>query len=225
MTYKKPNSKKLILDADAASPCADEFSFLSTTSQDERVGEAWSRRKFLGTGLLSVTGIYLVKTIALLPAAPVAAPSVFSSKQRATLLAAMDEIIPVGDGMPSASQAGCLDYLEHLAKDEKNVQRQLSDVLSQLDNLARSERKRDFMQLPSEQRVSILSELESRSTMAAFHNLRDLVYEAYYTQPAVWKLIGFEFYPPERPGPLPAPFDDAVLARVRRMPKLYREVD
>ncbi len=225
MTYKNPNSKKLILDADAASPCADEFSFLSTTSPEDRMGEAWSRRKFLGTGLLGVTRIYLVKTIAWLPAASAAASSVFSAKQRATLLAAMDEVIPFGDGMPSASQAGCLDYLERLAKNEKNVQKQLSDVLSRLDTLARSERKRDFMQLPSEHRVSILSELESSTAMAAFRNLRDLVYEAYYTQRAVWKLIGFEFYPPERPGPLAAPFDEAVLARVRLMPKLYREVD
>jgi hypothetical protein len=196
--------------------------------------EAWSRRRFLKASVVGVAGVPMVSTITAAISAgcvmrrpgSTAAPagSAFSSRDRATLVAAMDEIIPVADGMPSASQAGGLDYLERLATDDEGVQNDLRDALGRLNALAQSARKREFAELPSEQRVAILRQLESRTSLAAFGNLRHLVYEAYYTQPAVWKLIGFEFYPPERPGPLPPPFDDAVLARVRQMPKLYREV-
>ena len=54
--------------------------------------------------------------------------------------------------------------------------------------------------------------------------LRDLVYEAYYTQPRVWKLIGYEFNPTNEAGPHLKPFDESVLAQVKKMPRRYREV-
>jgi hypothetical protein len=152
------------------------------------------------------------------------AASALSSNERATLIAVMDEIIPAGDGMPSASQAGCPEYLDRLTADQEQVRTELRDALRRLNALAESSQRREFAQLPSEQRVRVVAELESRTSVPGFGTLRDLVYEAYYTRPGVWKLIGFELYPPARPGPLPPPFDDAVLVRVRQLPKLYREV-
>jgi hypothetical protein len=80
-----------------------------------------------------------------------------------------------------------------------------------------------FAGISSAQRVEILTELETRSS-EVFAKLRDLVYESYYTQPSVWKLIGYELYPTNESGPQMKPFDDSVLAKVRKMPKLYREV-
>jgi hypothetical protein len=184
--------------------------------------KGWSRRKFLEAGVVGAAGIPLVSVIA--PARAKDRPAAFSSPQRATLSAAMDEIIPAGDGMPSATQAGCLDYLEALAQNEKGVRRELLDVVNRLNSMARRESKSRFERLTPEQRVTILRKLEARVALPDSRNLRDAVYEAYYTRPAVWKLLGFEFYPPERPGPVPAAFDEAMLKRVRRMPKLYREV-
>ena len=58
---------------------------------------------------------------------------------------------------------------------------------------------------------------------AAFGALRDVVYEAYYTHPRVWALIGYDF----RTGPKKTAslddFDPALLARVRQLPRLYRD--
>jgi hypothetical protein len=67
--------------------------------------------------------------------------------------------------------------------------------------------------------------LEKRTAPKCFSTLRDSVYEAYYIQPQVWKLIDYEFYPTDQPGPRMKPFDEAVLAQVRKLPKLYREVE
>ena len=57
-----------------------------------------------------------------------------------------------------------------------------------------------------------------------FAVLRDYVYEAYYTRPAVWKLIGYEFYPTNQAGPRVKPFDESALTQVRKKPRYYREV-
>jgi hypothetical protein len=58
---------------------------------------------------------------------------------------------------------------------------------------------------------------------AQFAILRDFVYEAYYTQPQIWKLIDYQFHATDQKGPHMKPFDEAVIAKVRNKPKFYRE--
>ena len=82
----------------------------------------------------------------------------------------------------------------------------------------------DFSSLPPAQRFETLTALEA-GMPEAFAKLRDLVYESYYTQPAIWKLIGYEFHPTNEAGPHMKPFDESVLAQVRKLPKHYREVN
>jgi hypothetical protein len=57
-----------------------------------------------------------------------------------------------------------------------------------------------------------------------FRALRDLVYEAYYTNPLVWRRLGYDFIGAEDSGPPLEPFEEALLERVRAMPRLYRAV-
>jgi hypothetical protein len=57
-----------------------------------------------------------------------------------------------------------------------------------------------------------------------FKVLRDFTYEAYYLQPKVWKLIGYEFHPTNERGPSMKPFDESALGEVRKRPRYYREV-
>jgi hypothetical protein len=143
--------------------------------------------------------------------------------QREALRAAMDEIIPSSDVMPSASAAGGLDYLERVCKQELEIRVDLQQVLTVLGQLSEANFHTAFAGISSAQRVEILTELETQSP-EVFARLRDLVYESYYTQPSVWKLIGYEFHPTNGSGPDMKPFDDSALAKVRKMPKLYREV-
>lgn len=189
----------------------------------------WTRRKFLETGLKGsvVVGAGAMGAASRSPLIttrenqPPESP--FARGERETLRAAMDEIIPASDGMPAASEVGGVEYLERVARETPGIRKNLVKMLSALENLSRKHSGTAFASLPGENRVEALKDFEVESP-EDFATLRDLVYESYYTQPKIWKLVGYEFYPTNQSGPRMKPFDDAVLAKVRKMPKLYREV-
>lgn len=130
----------------------------------------------------------------------------------------MDAIVPAADGMPAASAAGVMEYLELVATRDADVRRQLRRAASALERRARPS---PFDSLQNERRVGVLAELEAKEP-TVFEALRDFVYEGYYTRPDVWKRLGFEFYGPDRPGPGLPPFDETSVARVRARPPFYR---
>jgi hypothetical protein len=142
---------------------------------------------------------------------------------RSTLKAVMDLIIPASDGMPSASEAGGLAYLENLGQRDKDVATDIAKGLNVADAFSERLFQRAFSKLEKNDQIAVLKEMES-SAPGVFDALRAYVYESYYTQPAIWKLIGYELYPTDHMGPHLQPFDDSLVLRVRRTPKLYREV-
>lgn len=183
----------------------------------------FTRRKFLGTTLAGSIGVGAAATGKGRRVSPEAASDAFDADRRESLRAAMDEIIPANDGMPAASEVGGLEYLERVGREEPQIAADLQDALHSLQQLSRSRFQDAFARLSSSPRVEVLRALEAASP-EVFAKLRDRVYESYYTQPKIWKLIGYKFYPTNEAGPHMKPFDEAVLAKVRQMPKLYREV-
>jgi len=183
----------------------------------------FTRRTFLETALAgpAVIGVAAEAKVAQALRQPVSAP--FGRQWRESLRAAMDEIIPARDGMPAASDAGGLDYLERVSRQESQIGADLQQALDALARLSESRFHAAFASVSSAQRVETLTALEAQSP-EVFASLRDRVYESYYTQPRIWKLIGYDFHPTNESGPQMKPFDDSALASVRKMPKLYREV-
>ena len=190
-----------------------------------------SRRKFLEAGAMSsaaVIGGMAVKLPVLRAQPdslkPETPTSALNAGERALLQNAMDEIIPAGDGMPAASEVGSMAYLDGLTVTYPRVANELHGSLSALDSLCRRSQHSSFSKLTHGKRVEVLTALEKQDP-AAFRSLQQLVYEAYYTRPAVWKLIGYNFYPTDAMGPpVKKVWNDAVLAKVRKKPKGYREV-
>jgi hypothetical protein len=183
----------------------------------------FTRRKFLGTTL---AGSLAVRAVGAgnaggVPSAP--ASAALDADRRESLRAVMDEIIPAGDGMPAASDAGGIEYLERAGRDEPPIAADLEHALDALHQLSESRFQAPLEKLSSPQRVEILTTLETGSP-DVFAKLRDRVYESYYTNPRIWKLIGYDFHPTNASGPHMKPFDESVLDKVRKMPKLYREV-
>ncbi len=172
----------------------------------------WSRRHFLAASAAA-------PLVTIQPARP----EVIAASEKRMVLLVMDEIIPAGDGMPSASQAGGMAYMERLAVNEPEVAKQFGQSLHILDAFSVRRFEREFSELEAEERISALEEME-RDAPQQFGFLRGTVYETYYTQPAIWKLIGYVPYPTDRKGPHLKPFDDSLLANVRNRSKLYREV-
>ena len=139
------------------------------------------------------------------------------------LRAAADEIIPGSDGMPAASEAGCVEYLTRLTREDASIRRSLAGAVEALETASRERVGRPFARQERAERVQSLRALE-RDKPDTFAVLRDYVYEAYYTRPAVWKLIGYEFHPTNQAGPRMKPFDESALTQVRKKPRYYREV-
>ena len=172
-----------------------------------------TRRAFLAASAVTPA---LVTTIQ--PAAQALAQST-----RSTLQTVMDLIIPASDGMPSASAAGGLTYLERLMQHDKDAEADMTKALNVANALSTRSFQKSFEDLEKNDQIAVLKQMEN-STSSVFDTLRAYVYESYYEQPAIWKLIGYELYPTDHTGPHLAPFDDSLIANVRKMPKLYKDV-
>jgi len=183
----------------------------------------FTRRRFLGSTLAGSLAVGAAAAAKDGPVFPKPAAPGLDPRFRESLRAAMDEIIPAGDGMPAASQAGGLEYLERVSRQEPQISADLERALEALERLSESRFHAGLASITSSQRVEILTAVETQSS-EVFAKLRDHVYEAYYTQPKIWKLIGYDFYPTNESGPQMKPFDESVLSNVRKLPKLYREV-
>lgn len=141
---------------------------------------------------------------------------------RTKLKTIMDLIIPASDDMPSASEAGGLTYLENLLQRDKDAVADISKGLNVVDAFSERAFKRPFSELEKSDQVAVLKEMENFA-FGVFDGLRAYIYESYYTQPAIWKRIGYELYPTDHAGPHLEPFDDSLVVHVRNMPKLYRD--
>jgi hypothetical protein len=189
----------------------------------------WTRRKFLrtslGSSLVAGAGAALSGGSAALAAGLKSQPAQtgLTSAQRAILRAAMDEIIPAVGDMPAASVVGGADYVDRVARENPGLRKIIAQSLASLESLSKKRIGKTFAALPSSQRIETLQAFEKQSA-ESFITLRDFTYEAYYTEPRVWKLIGYELHPTNESGPRMKPFDESVLAQVKKMPKRYREV-
>jgi hypothetical protein len=90
--------------------------------------------------------------------------------------------------MPAASEVGSLEYLAQLARDHSEVWGELGMALARLASLSNDA---SFTGMSHPQRVRVLTEMEKRAPRE-FAVLRDYTYEAYYTRPKVWLLIGYD---------------------------------
>jgi gluconate 2-dehydrogenase subunit 3-like protein len=163
-----------------------------------------TRRRFIGTAAV----------IVLTPVAHGASEQAASSRR--PLRAAIDRIIPAQGKMPAASAVGAVEYVEALAARDQEIQQRLATVVAALGS--------SFADSSVDEQVRALETLE-KSDPPSFATLRDVTYEAYYTNPKIWALIGYPFRKgPKKTAPLDD-FDTKLLARVQQLPRLYRETD
>jgi hypothetical protein len=102
--------------------------------------------------------------------------------------AAMDEIIPAGDGMLSATAAGGLEYLRYLGWQYPKIQQEISRFLETLGHRSAAWFGTEFRKLRPDQRLQILTAIE-REQASVFSSFVGYVYESYYTRPEVLGLI------------------------------------
>ena len=162
--------------------------------------------------------------------------SVFSPEQRQWLVAATDQIIPESDGMPSASSVGAVGYIEVVLREVPELREKVIAALDWLGKSSKANFQKQPSQLGSPQLAQLLKAFERESNRSTgteaptgsrndlFATLRDLVYEAYYTNPKIWGRLGYEFNTTED-GAAMKVFDERILSMVRKRPEKYRKAD
>jgi hypothetical protein len=176
------------------------------------------RREFVGDAVK----VALAAGIA--PRAASAAGRTLLPAERRQLRAAVDTIIPAEGRMPSASAVGAVAYLDGMAARDPAFRAGISGGLNALDARARSAGARTFAESTAARQAECMTHLETSDAPPGFvPMLRDAVYEAYYSRPEVWKLIGYTFRSGPRRTASLEPFDEQRVARVRAMGRLYRE--
>src|ERR1700693_750043 len=95
----------------------------------------WTRREFIEAGSATPALVTLIQP---------AAAAFFMAAERETLTAAMDGIIPAADGMPAASQAVCMDYLESTVPQIQGLADVFRRGLARLDDESRKRAGQPF---------------------------------------------------------------------------------
>lgn len=185
-----------------------------------------TRREFLEWAATRSVGASLAAGVVMAACRPTADQSSalgLDPEGAETLVALIDEILPASGGMPAASQTGTVAYLELLAGEDPGVGEGVRAAVERVDDLAGQRYGNRLSALGAVDRTAAVT-LLAESSPDEFDPLRDSVYEAYYLDPVVWRLLGYEPYPTGTAGPEMTPFDPALLARVRRGSYSYREV-
>jgi hypothetical protein len=148
-----------------------------------------------------------------------------SGIERRALRAAANVIIPAQGRMPAASAVGAVSYIEKIAAADPKLNDLLARGLREIDARTAAARHARFEVITVEQQIDILLHVEKADAPAGFFPaLRDLVYEAYYTQPRVMRLVAYDFRSGRSRTARLEAFDEGRLARVRRMTPFYRDI-
>ena len=186
----------------------------------------WSRRKFskavLSLQALVTTGILNVN-LGCAPEEKKPGEALLGATARRRLRLAMDEIIPASGKMPAASEVNGIDYILKVLKGFSELMDPFDKMLLTMNELSKSSENDDFENLNSESRIAVLQKFEKEQPQM-FSVLQNFVYESYYINEKVWKLIGYEPYPTASAGPDMEPFDEAMLDRVKQMSTSYIKV-
>ncbi|HEU5237686.1 MAG TPA: gluconate 2-dehydrogenase subunit 3 family protein [Pyrinomonadaceae bacterium] len=144
----------------------------------------------------------------------------FGSSELPLLRAVLDLIVPAEDDLPAVTTVSGIEYLQSVGREQRSIQEEIRDLLVELNRASQGMFRTAFEDSPEEFRIQTLRELEKRAPKL-FRSFVSYVYEAYYTQPRVQCLIGCE----SKTTTTMSQEDEKLLLQVRKMERVYREVD
>jgi hypothetical protein len=161
---------------------------------------------------------------------PVGAPRSFvvlDPARAASLRAWTATVIPAGPGRPDAGAVGAAEYIDATVALVPALRPALLHALERIDAIAQSKAHKVFAECGSDERERLLREFQVDDDADAFQMISDFTYEAYYGHPdviaALGPATGWHATSPLSGTPLP-PFDEKKLARVKSLPRRFREV-
>ena len=157
---------------------------------------------------------------------------ILTAEQLALLAAIQNRLIPALDEMPSAGDAGCPNTIDRFLSERAALRRPVLAALHAIEAAAGERPQASaeddaastyvaFLALSETERDEVLRAVELAHE-DLFYTLLDQTYTAYYTNPAVLLILGWN--PPQPEGfPTPPPFDEALLSNVKQRGKIWRD--
>ena len=153
--------------------------------------------------------------------------TVLDGARARTLTAWCAELIPAARGRPSAADIGAAEYADAVWARSPASRAALVRAVHGLDARARQLAGQPFAECPASLRIECLHAFK-REFPEPFELVLGLAYEAYYSAPpvlaALERTTGWRSSNVLTGSQMP-PFDMDLLARVRSLPRHYRETD
>ena len=142
---------------------------------------------------------------------------------RVTLSEVMDRLIPAVDDLPAAGQMGLGPEVERMASEVPRYAAAFESVLGAMATDPLSRATGGFRALSPDDQDNAIRVIE-RNIPDGFGTFLEIVYLAYYSQPAVQRRIGWVGRPPQPEGFDLPPFDESILETVRKRKPFWRKV-
>jgi hypothetical protein len=147
--------------------------------------------------------------------------AILTAAERATLVAALNRLVPARDDLPGAGDLGVAATIEREMEQTPLLRRALLDILRAIE-LAGGDL--DFPAHTTDEQEAILRAVEDAAPVP-FALLVEHTYRGYYVLPAVQRALGLSGEPPQPRGYHLAPFDPALLAKQRQRAPFWRRID
>ena len=145
-----------------------------------------------------------------------------SPDQRELLAAVVDRIIPSGEGVPGAADAGVAEHVEGLAGVSPQSRSLLTNGLKTIETTSGRTHSKEFTDLSEHEKTEVLKQVESEQA-EFFGALVRETYSGYYSSLEVIRVKGLPLSAPQPAGYEVEPFDAALLVGVRKRGKAYRD--
>jgi hypothetical protein len=151
--------------------------------------------------------------------------TVLDAPREAALEAWTARLIPGDEHWPSAADTQAAAYIDAVLARVPAVRPLLLRAIERLERAAEAAHGTDFAACDEDAQIALLHDLAELG--GGFDLVLELTFEAYYRDPAVNRAIeartGFRTALPHL-GSAMKPFDETRLARVKTLPRRYREV-
>ena len=145
-----------------------------------------------------------------------------SEAQRKLAAQILNRLVPIRDSLPGAGDVGVVDYLDRAGGASLPLRRVLTDVLAAVEAISQTDYAASFDSLSTDRKTGVLQQIES-SNGPGFTELLRRTYAGYYSEPTVLDALKIDARPPQPRGYSLAPFDTAILERVRKRDQVYRD--
>ena len=145
-----------------------------------------------------------------------------SPSHRDMLDAVVDLIIPPGDGVPGAGEAGVAEHVEGIAGVTPQSRALLTNGLKVIEATSGGSYSKEFVGLPDREKTEVLEQVALQHPEFFAALVRE-TYSGYYSNPDVLRAKRLPLAAPQPEGYEVEPFDEALLEGVRQRGKAYRD--